>query len=135
MKPDRKARLTAYIEKWQRALRLQDWVITLAEEEPSSTAWADVYIRSVSMRAAIAVDGRTSPEHEEGEVLHELLEVFLDEMDSLVQETIKHMPEAVRGAYVQRASDTRHRVIHRLETAFLPKRNQRPWDIIKQRPD
>lgn len=130
----RRERLLGYICKWQGRLRLLDWDITLAEEEPDRDTNGDVHMMPNRLQASIAIDGRIVPEMEEVVVLHECLEVLLDEWDTYVRELIdRGIPESVREDYGKRREAINHRVIYRLESALLPDGPKRPWHMVKTR--
>ena len=125
--------LMGLIRKWQATLRIQDWCITLAEEQPDRDNNGDVWMKGDKMVATIAIDSRIAPEHRELIILHECLEVLTREYAALLYEAIDNdIPESMRPVYKKRADEAQHRIIYRLESALLPD-NPRPFDMVKCR--
>lgn len=127
---ERRERLLAHIDHWQRLLRLADWDISLYNGEPGDADAADVHYKVWSMKAEIAIATAVQEKHEEAQVLHEMLELVMAPSHVLTGSFIDLLPAEMREVLRDQRNTTRHQAIHRLVSAFLGPFYE-PYNVIE----
>ena len=117
--PERRNRIEALIVRWQERLRLQDWDIDLSSKAPHDGNPASIVYEPENMKASIAVDANILEQVEEPMVLHEMLELVLQELDGIFAALLKEVPDQLHRSYQGQQEAARHHAIHKFMSAFL----------------